>query len=104
MGSAHYNSYIAPEIFVPLFTLYIKLAPLAGGRGNNRGAVVGGFIVVFLLESMPFVIPLVPRLSAVQGAALREFLIAAVLLVILRLYPGGILCEKPLRMAIPADR
>src|SRR5436853_1734301 len=34
---AHYTSYIAPDIFVPLFTLYIKLALLAGGLGNNRG-------------------------------------------------------------------
>ncbi len=97
----HYNSYIAPEIFVPLFTLYIKLALLAGGRGNNRGAVLGGFIVVFLLESMRFVIPFVPGLSAVQGAALREFLIAVVLLVILRRYPGGFLREKRLIVQVP---
>ena len=37
----HYTSYIAPDIFVPLLTLYIKLALLVGGVGNNRGAVVG---------------------------------------------------------------
>ena len=48
---AHYTSYIAPDIFVPLLTLYIKLALLTGGLGNNRGAVVGAFAVVFLLES-----------------------------------------------------
>src|SRR5204862_4200025 len=75
---AHYTSYIAPDIFVPLFTLYIKLALLAGGFGNNRGAIVGAFAVVFLLESTRFVIPLVPGVSAVQGAALRELLIATV--------------------------
>ena len=97
----HYNSYIAPEIFVPLFTLYIMLALLAGGRGNNRGAVLGGFVVVFLLESGRFAIPLVPGLTAVQGAALREFLIAALLLVILRLRPAGILREPRLNVPIP---
>ncbi|MBV9825418.1 MAG: branched-chain amino acid ABC transporter permease [Alphaproteobacteria bacterium] len=90
---AHFNSFIAPEIFVPLFTLYIKLALLAGGRGNNRGAVLGGFLVVFLLESGRFLIPLLPGLSAVQGAALREFLIAALLLLLLRLRPSGLLPE-----------
>jgi branched-chain amino acid transport system permease protein len=97
----HYTSYIAPELFVPLFTLYIKLALLAGGRANNRGAVVGGFLIVFLLESARFVIPFVPGLSAVQGAALREFLIAALLIVILRLRPAGLLPEPRLRVQVP---
>ncbi|HEX3952077.1 MAG TPA: branched-chain amino acid ABC transporter permease [Stellaceae bacterium] len=98
---AHYTSFIAPEIFVPLFTLYIKLALLAGGRANNRGAVLGGFLVVFLLESGRFAIPLIPGISAVQGAALREFLIAVLLLVILRLRPSGILPEPRLRVPLP---
>ena len=31
----HYTSYIAPDIFVPLLTLYIKLALLVGGVGNS---------------------------------------------------------------------
>lgn len=98
---AHYNSYIAPEIFVPLFTLYIKLALLAGGRGNNRGAVLGGFVVVLLLESGRFLIPLLPGLSAVQAAALREFLIAAMLLILLRLRPSGLLPEPRLQVTLP---
>ena len=98
---AHYNSYIAPEIFVPLFTLYIKLALLAGGRGNNRGAVLGGFVVVLLLESGRFLIPLLPGLSAVQTAAVRQFLIAALLLILLRLRPDGLLPEPRLQVSLP---
>jgi branched-chain amino acid transport system permease protein len=97
----HYTSYIAPEIFVPLLTLYIKLALLTGGRANNLGAVVGGFFVVFLLESARFVIPFVPGLSVVQGAALREFLIATLLIVILRLRPSGLLPEPRLVVPVP---
>jgi branched-chain amino acid transport system permease protein len=97
----HYTSYIAPDIFVPLLTLYVTLALLAGGRGNSRGAVIGGFLVVFLLESARFVIPLVPGLTAVQGAALREFLIAALLIVILRLRPNGLVPEPRLHVEIP---
>ncbi|MGH8799693.1 MAG: branched-chain amino acid ABC transporter permease [Casimicrobiaceae bacterium] len=98
---AHYTSYIAPDIFVPLLTLYIKLALLAGGLGNNRGAIAGAFAVVFLLESTRFVIPWVPGLSAVQGAALREFLIAAALIVMLRYRPQGLLPERLRRIAPP---
>ena len=90
----HYTSFIAPDIFVPLLTLYIKLSLLAGGLGNNRGAVLGAVVVVFFLESTRFVIPLIPGLSPVQGAALREFLISASLIVILRWRPGGLLPES----------
>ncbi|HET7134651.1 MAG TPA: branched-chain amino acid ABC transporter permease, partial [Casimicrobiaceae bacterium] len=98
---AHYTSYIAPDIFVPLLTLYIKLALLAGGLGNNRGAIVGAFAVVFLLESTRFVIPFVPGITPVQGAAIREFLIASFLLVMLRYKPTGLVPETPTRLPVP---
>ena len=98
----HYTSFIAPDIFVPLLTLYIKLALLSGGLGNNRGAVVGAFAVVFLLESTRFVTPLIPGVSAVQGAALREFLISAMLIVMLRYRPAGLIPERLPRIPLPA--
>ena len=97
----HYTSYIAPDIFVPLLTLYIKLALLTGGLGNNRGAVLGAVAVVFLLESTRFIIPLVPGVSAVQGAAVREFLIAALLIVMLRYKPTGLIPEQLPRIPVP---
>jgi branched-chain amino acid transport system permease protein len=98
---AHYTSYIAPDIFVPLFTLYIKLALLTGGLGNNRGAIVGAVAVVFLLESTRFVIPLVPGITPVQGAAIREFLVAALLLVMLHYKPGGLVPERLAALPVP---
>ncbi len=98
---AHYTSFIAPDIFVPLLTLYIKLALLTGGLGSNRGAVLGAFVVVFLLESTRFVIPLVPGLGLVQGAALREFLIATLLIVMLRYKPSGLIPERLVILPLP---
>jgi branched-chain amino acid transport system permease protein len=98
---AHYTSYIAPDIFVPLFTLYIKLALLAGGLGNNRGAIVGAFAVVFLLEATRFAIPWVPGVTPVQGAAIREFLVAVLLIVMLRYRPAGLLPERLVRLPVP---
>ena len=98
---AHYTSYIAPDIFVPLFTLYIKLALLAGGLGNNRGAVIGAVGIVFLLESTRFLIPLVPGVSAVQGAAVRELMIAVLLIVMLRYKPTGLVPEQLPRIPVP---
>jgi branched-chain amino acid transport system permease protein len=90
----HYTSFIAPDLFVPLLTLYIKLSLLAGGLGNNRGAILGALVVVFFLESTRFVVPLVPGLSAVQGAALREILTSVALIVILRFRPQGLVPEE----------
>jgi branched-chain amino acid transport system permease protein len=97
----HFTSYIAPDLFAPLLTLYVILALLAGGLGNNKGAVFGAVVVVFFLESTRFVIPLLPFVSAVQGAALREMLIAALLLVILRFYRQGLIPETVQQPALP---
>src|SRR5438045_1348382 len=89
----HYTSYIAPDLFVPLLTLYIKLALLAGGLGNNRGAVLGAIVVVTFLEATRFIVPLLPGLTYVQGAALREILISASLIIVLRFRPHGLMPE-----------
>ena len=114
---AHYTSYIAPDIFVPLLTLYIKLALLAGGLGNNRGAIVGAFAVVFLLESTRFVIPLVPGVSAVQECRVarapdRDAVDSHVALSPARPHPGAVAAHsravihgyRRVRLGLPANR
>jgi branched-chain amino acid transport system permease protein len=98
---AHFSSFIAPDLFAPLLTLYIKLSLLAGGLGNNLGAIVGAVLVVFFLESSRFVIPLIPEISAVQGAALRECLIALALLLVLRVRAQGLIPEKIANVPLP---
>jgi branched-chain amino acid transport system permease protein len=90
----HFTSYIAPDLFAPLLTLYVKLSLLTGGLGNSKGAVLGAVLVVCFLESTRFLVPLIPHLSAVQAAALRELIISVALLVILRFYAKGILPER----------
>jgi len=95
----HYTSFIAPDVFVPLITIYVVLALTAGGTGNNWGAVVGAFLVVFFMEGTRFLTAAVPGLRAVQVAALREGLIGVSLLVILRLRPSGLLPERLPRVA-----
>jgi branched-chain amino acid transport system permease protein len=90
----HYTSYIAPEVFVPLVTIYVVLALTAGGTGNNWGAVVGAFLVVFFMEATRFATGWLPGLKPVQVAALRELLIGASLLLVLRVRPAGLLPER----------
>lgn len=99
MGAAgalygHYASYIAPDLFRPLITIYIFLALTAGGTGNSYGAVVGTFVVVAILESTRFLADLAPGLGGAQIAAVREMTIALVLILVLRFRPAGLLPER----------
>jgi branched-chain amino acid transport system permease protein len=91
---AHATSFIAPDIFAPLLTLNIILALVAGGVGNNAGAVLGAVLIVALLEGTRFAAPFLGFLSPAQIAAVRELLIAVLLLGILRVLPAGILSER----------
>ena len=90
----HFTSYIAPDLFLPLITVYIFLAVASGGTGRAAGSLVGAYLVMALLESARFAVELVPLVTAVQRAALKEMLIALVLIVVLRLKPAGVLPER----------
>jgi len=90
----HYISYVAPDSFAPLITIYAVLALTAGGTGDNRGAVVGALLLVFFMESTRFATGWLPGLRPVPVAAVREFLIGASLVVVLRWRPGGLIPER----------
>ncbi|UOM32715.1 branched-chain amino acid ABC transporter permease [Acuticoccus sp. I52.16.1] len=92
---AHFTSYIAPDVFRPLLTIYIFLSLTAGGTGNATGAVVGAVIVMGILEGSRFLEGMIPHLSGAQGAALREMVIGSLLILIMRIRPTGLLAERP---------
>ena len=93
---AHYIGFISPEIFQPQLLIYIFLALILGGRGNNWGAVAGAVFVVVIVEGTRFVAALVPSLSAVQIGALRQIIIGGGFILVLQKYPRGLFPE-PLR-------
>ena len=99
---AHYTSFIAPDAFVPLVTIYVVLALTVGGTGNNWGAVLGACLVVFFLESTRFATAWLPGLEPVQVAAVREFTIGLSLILVLRFRPSGILPERLPRISMAA--
>ena len=73
----HFTSYIAPDLFLPLITVYIFLAVASGGVGSPIGALVGAYLLMALLESARFFVELIPaghRRAArrAQGAADRR--------------------------------
>ncbi|MDQ2136712.1 branched-chain amino acid ABC transporter permease [Alcaligenaceae bacterium B3P038] len=91
---AHFTSYFAPDIIAPLLTIYVFLAATAGGNTRPMGAIVGSLVVMLLLEGSRIFTTAALGLPAVQAAALRDFIIAAALIVILQLRPKGLLPER----------
>jgi branched-chain amino acid transport system permease protein len=59
---------------------------------------------VFFLEGSRFVIPFIPEISHVQGAALRECLIALALLVVLRVRAQGLIPERIADTPLPEPK
>jgi branched-chain amino acid transport system permease protein len=101
---AHFTSYIAPDIFTPLITIYIFLAATAGGHARPAGAIVGALLVMAFLEGTRFLAAAVPGVSALQAAALRECAIGVALIALLHLRPQGIFAEQPYRATPPTGQ
>ncbi len=99
---AHYMRAISPEAFVPLFGTFIVWVMLvAGGSGNNKGALVGGFLVwgiwigtTFLTDSLgPVLGAISPELPA-RAPYVRYLLLGLLLVVVLLMRPQGLLGEE----------
>jgi branched-chain amino acid transport system permease protein len=93
---AYFNGYVAPDSFAPLVTIYVVLALTAGGTGRMAGALLGGVLVIALMEGTRFIGAAFPDLAPAQQAALRQGAIGVALILALQLRPQGILPEKPL--------
>lgn len=90
----HYTSYVAPDIYQPLITIYVFLAVTAGGVGRPVGAFVGAYLLIGFLELTRFMAEVVPGVSPVQAAATREIMVGLALVVLLRLKPNGLMPER----------
>lgn len=88
---AHFIQFISPEVFVPLsgtFLVWVML--IAGGSGNNKGALLGALVIWGLWSLTDLITNLVPVGYAVKAGALRVIAIAVALEVILLMRPQGL--------------
>ncbi len=92
---AHYLAYIEPNMFLPQESLFVWLALILGGSGNNRGALVGSVVLLGLLEGSRFAKDVIPFLTGVRLAAAQQMLVGVVLVVLMIRRPEGLLPEKP---------
>ncbi len=97
----HFGSYVAPDMFQPLITIYIFLAVTLGGNGRPAGAVLGAYVLVAFLELTRFGAEQLGGITPVQGAAAREITVAVALLILMRLRPAGLLPELNQKAGAP---
>jgi branched-chain amino acid transport system permease protein len=92
---AHFVGYIAPEDFLPILTFQLWAMLIVGGSGNNRGALLGAYLVWgFWAVSGNLLRGLVPQAEQAKAAALQVVLIGVLIALMLVLRPRGILGEQ----------
>ncbi|MBN2372404.1 branched-chain amino acid ABC transporter permease [bacterium] len=93
---AHFSAAIQPGVFEPLFGTFIIWAMLTlGGTGNNKGAIIGSFIVWALWSWSTFLIfKVVPRGFETRAPYIRYVLIGLLLIFIIIKRPKGMLGEE----------
>jgi branched-chain amino acid transport system permease protein len=92
---AHFVGYIAPEDFLPVLTFQLWTMLIVGGSGNNRGAILGAFVVWALWTLTGNLLrAIVPAEHQARTASLQVVLIGLTLCAILVLRPRGILGEN----------
>lgn len=92
---AHHVKTISPGAFEPFFaTFLIWVMLIVGGSGNNKGAILGAFVIWGVWVGTDFLVDLLPGLPEAQTAALRVIAIGLLLELILLLRPRGLLGEE----------
>ncbi|MEA3345860.1 MAG: branched-chain amino acid ABC transporter permease [Chloroflexota bacterium] len=93
---AHAIRAIQPGVFTPLFgTLIIWVMLILGGSGNNKGVILGAFIIWGIWSGTALLIDhIVPVTWSARAPYLRFLLIGLLLIGILLTRPQGLLGEE----------
>ncbi len=92
---ASFFGFISPADFQPIVTFQLWTMLIVGGAGNNRGALLGAYLVWGLWSaSSALRDALLPAALQVRGAALQIVLIGVVLALMLLLRPRGLIGEE----------
>lgn len=88
---AHYISYISPADFTLTETILVLLCVVLGGRGTNRGPILGAFVIIFFQEVIRF-LPIPPDFGRFV-APLQGVVYGAALIILMLKRPEGLLPE-----------
>jgi branched-chain amino acid transport system permease protein len=85
----------AHEDFLPILTFQVWVMLIIGGSGNNRGAILGAYVVWAIWSvSGGLLREIVPQAEQARAAALQVVLIGVLLAAILLLRPRGLIGEE----------
>jgi len=92
---AHNLKAVSPEIFTPLYgTFIIWVMLMAGGSGNNKGAILGAYVIWGIWILTQLLTNFLPYTLKARAPYIR-FLVIGVLLEIILIYrPQGLLGEE----------
>jgi len=92
---AHYTKAISPEVFTPLYgTFIIWVMVMAGGSGNNKGVIIGAFVIWGIWVGTQFMTDWLPFTLKSRAPYIRFLLIGILLEIILLYRPQGLLGEE----------
>jgi branched-chain amino acid transport system permease protein len=92
---AHYTKAISPDVFTPLYgTFVIWVMLMAGGSGNNKGAILGAYTVWAIWIGSKFCTDFLPYTLKARAPYIRFLLIGVLLEIILIYRPQGLVGEE----------
>lgn len=92
---AHFIGFISPDAFEPVFATFIVWVMLiAGGSGNNKGALLGSIVVWLVWSGTETLASRLPPEYATQASSARVLLVGVLLQVVLLTRPQGMLPEE----------
>jgi branched-chain amino acid transport system permease protein len=88
----HFNRSITPDAIDPMLaTFLVWIMLILGGSGNNRGAILGAFVIWTIWSVSEMLTDQLPTEIAIQAKYIRVFIIGLMLQLVLRFRPEGIL-------------
>ena len=93
---AHYFKFIGPDATEPILTTFLAWVMLiAGGSGNNRGAILGAVLIWAIWSTTELLTQRLPPDWQTRSSYIRVFLIGLLLQIVLQRFSKGILPERP---------
>lgn len=93
--SAHYFKFLSPSATEPLLvTFLVWVMLMAGGSGNNRGAILGAVAIWFLWSATEILTSRLPPEWITRSSYIRMLLVGLLLQFVLQKFRSGLLPEK----------
>lgn len=93
--SAHYFKFLSPSATEPLLvTFLVWVMLMAGGSGNNRGAILGAVVIWFIWSATEIFTNRLPPEWITRSSYIRMLLVGLLLQFVLQRFRSGLLPER----------